>query len=299
MEAVLVFANSIAGRGRGKVIAARLSEKLTLAGYAVRVFLDAPDQIELKDIREVGPARAAIVIGGDGTLRTVTERLLQAFDAHALPPLLVVPLGTANLMARHLGIDWHGAGAVPSIIAAIARRKIVSLDAARANGQLFLLMAGVGMDGHVIHELDRVRVGPIDLASYVLPVAMAMQKYTFPAIRVEVDGIRVFGPEPGMAFIANAPEYGTGFPILPQARSDDGLLDVCALPCKSRAEMLNLLLRATTGEHLAVEGVQTLQGRRIYVEADEPIPVQLDGEAAGFTPLEIGLLPVRVPFIVP
>ena len=299
MEAVLVFANSIAGRGRGKVIASRLSEALTHAGCNVRVFLDPPDKIVLSDIRDVGLARAAVIIGGDGTLRTVTERLIQAFDMDSMPPLLVVPLGTANLMARHLGIDWHGTREVSSVVAAIDRRKIVFLDAARANGQLFLLMAGVGMDGHVIHELDRVRVGPIDLASYVLPVAMAMQKYTYPAIRVEVDGIHVFGPAPGMAFIANAPEYGTGFPILPQARSDDGLLDICALPCKSRAEMLNLLMSAAAGEHLEVEGAQTLQGRRIRVEADEPIPVQLDGEAGGFTPLEIELLPTKVGFIVP
>jgi len=98
---------------------------------------------------------------------------------------------------------------------------------------------------------------------------------------------------------ANAAEYGIGFPILPQARSDDGLLDICALPCKSRGEMLTLLLKAAAGEHLEVEGAQYRRGVRITVSSDEPVPVQVDGEAGGFTPLEVELLPTKVPFIVP
>jgi diacylglycerol kinase family enzyme len=299
VDEVLLFANSIAGRGRGKAIAARISDALANAGYGVRAFLDPPQQIPLDRIRAGQPALAAIVIGGDGTLRNVAELLLKAFEPDQLPPLLVVPLGTANLMAKHLRIDWRGSTAAAGIVAAIAARKIVHLDAARANGHLFLLMAGAGLDGRIIHELDRVRVGPIDLTSYVLPVAMAMRNYTFPSIRVQVDGNLIFGPAPGMAFIANAPEYGIGFAILPGAQSKDGLLDVCVLPCNSRAQILDLLLRAAAGEHLDVEGAQYLRGTHIRVDADEPVPVQLDGEAAGFTPLEIELLRVKVPFIVP
>jgi diacylglycerol kinase (ATP) len=299
VDEVLLFANSIAGRGRGKAIATRVSQTLTSAGYGVREFLERPEQIAPARLQGERPARAAIVIGGDGTLRNVAELLFKAFEPDRLPPLVVVPLGTANLIAKHLAIDWQGARAATRIVAAIAARKIVLLDAARANGQLFLLMTGAGLEGHIIHELDRVRVGPIDLTSYVFPVAIAMHKYTYPAIRVAVDGELIFGPTPGMAFIANAPEYGIGFPILPEAKSDDGLLDICVLPCNSRTQILDLLLRAAAGEHLDVEGVEYRRGKHIRVDADQPIAVQVDGEAAGFTPLEVELLRVKVPFIVP
>jgi diacylglycerol kinase (ATP) len=298
LEEVILFANSIAGLGRGKAIAGRLSDALKRASYGVRAFLEPPGKVPLELIRGHGPARATIIIGGDGTLRNVTERLLQAFGPNEIPPLLVVPLGTANLMAKHLRIDWHESTLAAEIEAAIRARKIVQLDAARANGQLFLVTAGAGIDGRIIHEMDRLRVGPIDLTSYALPVALAMQKYTYPPITVEVDGNLIFGPAPGMVFIANAPEYGLGFPILPQAKSDDGLLDICVLPCKDRGEMMELLLAAAAGEHMNVEGAQYLQGARIRTTALQPVPVQVDGEAAGFTPLDVELLPIKVPFIV-
>jgi diacylglycerol kinase family enzyme len=231
LDDVILFANAIAGRGRGNAIASRLADALARSGYAVRAFLESPDKVPLDQIRGKRSPRVVVVVGGDGTLRTVAERLLQAFDAQALPPLLVVPLGTANLMAKHLGINRHHPAATAEIVTAIANPKVVYVDASRANGQLFLLMAGAGMDGHIIHELDRLRVGPIDLTHYALPVALAMQKYTYPAVTVAVDGKQIFGPEPGMVFIANAAEYGIGFPILPQARTDDALLDICAVPC--------------------------------------------------------------------
>jgi diacylglycerol kinase family enzyme len=82
-----------------------------------------------------------------------------------------------------------------------------------------------------------------------------------------------------MVFIANAAEYGIGFPILPQARSDDGALDICVLPCRDRRDFLDLLLVAAAGEHLDVEGAVTLKGVHIHVEADQPVPVQVDGDA--------------------
>ena len=85
----------------------------------------------------------------------------------------------------------------------------------------------------IVHELDRTRSGPIDLTSYAMPAALAFQSYSYTPISVEIDGRFAFGPKPALVFIGNVPEYGTGFPVLPLARSDDGVLDVCILPCES------------------------------------------------------------------
>jgi diacylglycerol kinase (ATP) len=151
----------------------------------------------------------------------------------------------------------------------------------------------------VIHELDRLRTGPIDLVSYALPAALALQGYTYAPIDVELDGRPVFGPAPALAFIGNVPEYGTGFPVLPHARSDDGVLDVCVLPCRSRADLVHILLSAITGEHVRGEGVIYTTATQVRITSKHEVPVQIDGEASGHTPLVIEMLESRVPFIVP
>jgi diacylglycerol kinase (ATP) len=311
-QRVIIFANPIAGRGRGRRIAERLRVRLTADGYDAEIVTDRPDCFDLA--RADGPTRAAIVIGGDGTLRAVAHRLYldpcqipagatvpTAGHLRDDPPLLIVPLGTANLMGRHLGIRWNDRTLEDQVVGAITRNRVVRLDTARANGRLFLLMAGIGFDAHVVHELARLRRGPIRLASYVTPALSALIEYSFAPLRVTVDGQEVFGPEPGIVFVGNLPEYGTGFPVLPQARADDGVLDVCAMPCRSRQDLIKLFLQAAIGEHVRAEGVAYVKGRHVKVVATggQAVPIQVDGDPAGHTPAEIDLLPIRLPFIVP
>ncbi len=294
-ETVNIFANPIAGRGRGKWTAQRLERRLRADGYAVRTSFDAPNRIA--EDWAGGEIRAAVIIGGDGTLRAVTRRLLE-IRGHA-PPLLPVPLGTANLMGRHLGIDWNEKTVEAGVSAAVRRLDIRTLDAATANGELFLLMAGIGYDAMVVHELDRIRTGPINMASYLLPAAIAMRDYSFPKLRVIVDDQEVFASRPAVAFVGNVKEYGTGFSILPFARPDDGLLDVCVIPCSTRLELLRSFILAFTAQHIKQAGTRYVTGKSIRIESETAAPVQLDGDAGGFTPLDIRLLPMRLPFIVP
>ena len=92
----------------------------------------------------------------------------------------------------------------------------------------------------------------------------------------------------------------TGFPILPYARGDDGVLDVCVLPCRSRVDLVRLFVLAAVGEHVNAEGVTYVKGRHVRVESQgRAAPVQVDGDPAGHTPADIDLLPIRLPFIVP
>jgi diacylglycerol kinase family enzyme len=128
---------------------------------------------------------------------------------------------------------------------------------------------------------------------------MALARYRYTPIQVRIDGVEAFAMSPGVAFVANVKEYGTGFAIVPGARPDDGLLDVCIIPASSRSDALNHFLRAAAAEHLLAEGVVYARGKQIDVESSDPLPVQIDGEPAGHTPVHIDLLPLRVPFIVP
>jgi diacylglycerol kinase (ATP) len=304
-DRVLIFANPIAGRGRGGTLARRLLTRLRAERYDVILHTERPEAFDRSLLDP--PPRAAIVIGGDGTLRAVAEHLFLGLNTPdqmrgSEIPLLIIPLGTANLMVRHLGIRWDDPQLEQDVSDAIARRRLIRLDTARANGRLFLLMAGIGFDAHVVHELDRTRRGPLwGYASYAIPAALAVQGYAYPPLSVTVDSRLVFPAQPAVAFVGNVAEYGTGFPLLPHARPDDGLLDVCCLPCRSKLDLLRLFVQAASGEHTMAEGAVYTKGRHILIETPgrEPVPVQVDGDSAGYTPVHIDLLPLRVPFIVP
>jgi YegS/Rv2252/BmrU family lipid kinase len=294
-DTVLIFANPIAGHGSARDIAQRIATRLQRDHVDAKVVFDRPTTVSAQALKSV---TAAIAIGGDGTVRGVARAMFDKLGAN-MPPLMVVPMGTANLLGRHLGCRWSDREIPSRVAAALKLRSIVHLDAARANGELFLLMAGVGLDGKIVHELDRLRSGPIDLTSYAIPAALAISFYTYPPLTVTVNGNAICHDLPGVAFVGNVKEYGTGFPILPHATPTDGLLDVCVLPCRSRLDAIRHLLHAAAGEHLASEGAIYTKGKRVTIESREPAPVQIDGEAAGHTPIEIDLLPSRVPFIVP
>lgn len=302
MKRVLIFANPIAGRGLGEALAYRVREGLAAGGFDARMWLLPPAELTETDLpRDVS---AVVAIGGDGTVRGVVDRLYRLAEAagRQTPPLLIIPLGTANLMGRHLGIDWDDDRLESQVVQALRHGQVVQIDTGRVNGSLFLLMVGVGFDAAVVHELSRVRRGPISYASYVYPTARIAASYNFPPLRVEVDGKWVFGPEEGVVFVGNVPEYGTGFPMLPLARPNDGLLDVCAMPCSNLLEAARLFLLAAAGEHLHEEGVVYVKGKHVRIDAPTrpgSVPVQIDGDAAGHTPVEVDLLPARLQLIVP
>jgi len=294
-EKVFIFANPIAGRGKGKMLARKMERELSAAGFSVQTFLERPSDVSPTIFDD--PPQTVISIGGDGTLRGVVN-LFYANHRDG-PAILPIPMGTANLMSRHLSNDWQETGTVRAVVETLRRRKIRRLDAGRANGRLFLLMAGVGIDAQIVHMLDRMRRGPIDMTSYVLPFAFTFASYEFPPITVSVDGQTLLHDTPAIAMIGNVKEYGTGFPILPDAVPDDGLLDVCIMPCHDRRQLIEILVLVAAGEHTTRDDVIYTRGKSAQIDSNKQVAVQIDGDSAGFTPLSVDLLPARVPFLVP
>jgi diacylglycerol kinase (ATP) len=293
IHSVAIIANPIAGQGKGRATAERVRESLESADIQCTVIFDLPT-VNRDELASMG---AIVAIGGDGTLRAVAGRFLDALST--IPPLLPVPMGTANLMGRYLGIDWRAADFGQRIVQSLKRGKISMLDAADVNGQIFLLMASVGVDAQVIHEMDNLRRGPIKYASYVLPAALAIANYHYNALEVIADDEEIFASAPAMAMVANISEHGVGFPLAPDARPDDGMLDILVIPVESPVDAVQKFLHAAAGEHLLIEGVVYTRGKRIEIRSPEPAPIQIDGDSAGYTPAVINLLPVRVPFVVP
>ena len=134
---VMIFANPIAGRGIGAEIAAQLEELFHRQGRSVRKFLQKPTEVADNELGE--RAGAVVVIGGDGTLRGVAQRLL---IADRLAPLLPVPLGTANLVGQHLGIAGNMESVVEQVTGADFERTCPSARCGKRQRSTFPVVDG-------------------------------------------------------------------------------------------------------------------------------------------------------------
>jgi diacylglycerol kinase family enzyme len=239
-------------------------------------------------IREGERELACIVAaGGDGTVADV-------FNRHPGIPIAILPLGTENLLARYLGIPASGR----EVAQLIARGDVRRLDLCQLGVRRFALMASAGFDADVIGRLHGSRRGHISRFSYVQPILESVRRYEYPEIRLTVDG----APAPAiarMAVIVNVPIYALGLSVARCARADDGTLDLRLFRRGSAFQMVRYLCNLAVGTHERLWDVDSLTGRRVRIESDVPVPVQVDGDPAGWTPAEICVLPGALTVIAP
>lgn len=228
-----------------------------------------------------------VAAGGDGTLLDVATR-------YPGVPIAILPLGTENLVARYFGIPRSGS-AVASMIAADCRYR---LDAARLGNHRFTVMASVGFDADVIHRAHAQRTGHITRAQYIRPIVATLREHTYPELRVYVDQ----DPTPiqgRVVVVANLPAYALGLNMVPTAQGDDGLLDVRVFQRGSVLHLMRYLCLIQFGQHEHVTDVVKRRGASIRIESDAPVPVQTDGDPAGFTPVSIVVERAYGEFFVP
>jgi diacylglycerol kinase family enzyme len=222
--------------------------------------------------------RCLVAVGGDGTVSAL-------INEQPSVPITVLPTGTENLAAQQFGLR----GNAKSLAKTIAVGHIVRTDLGIAAGRRFLLMTGFGFDGDVVtrHHVSRTsRSGmarPTHRAAYVEPILRSSLFYRFPPIRLRITDPAAEEVLDGTtAFVFNMPRYALGLPFAPQAQQDDGLLDLVVFRDPGPFQALYYLWRVFRGTHLEHPGVAHRRIRRLSVTSNHPVPVQLDGDPAGF-----------------
>jgi diacylglycerol kinase family enzyme len=171
----------------------------------------------------------------------------------------------------------------------------VRLDAGRANGRVFLLMAGCGFDADVVHRMHRRRrAGHISYWSWVRPILESIRRYPFPDLRVYCDSAHVPVHSARWAFAVNLPVYAARLNVAPAASGTDGMFDVCTFARGSFWHGLRYVGHVMLGRHQKLTDFKLARARRVRIESDAPVPYQLDGDPGGTLPLEIEMLPARV-----
>ena len=239
-----------------------------------------------------------VAAGGDGTVSDLINRFPDV-------PLTILPLGTENLLARHLGIPCNGRFVADLIAQGTTRR----IDVGLLNGRRFTLMVSAGFDADVVHRVHANRRGNIRKSNYIQPFLDTLRTYRYPKLRVTVDGE---GPARGrtvqslgrplfgrLVFVANLPEYALGLPIAGSAADGDGLLDLRIFKRASAFQMFRYLYNVALRRHETLADVTVARVRSVRIESRLPVPLQCDGDPAGFTPAEISVLPGALTLFVP
>jgi diacylglycerol kinase family enzyme len=159
-------------------------------------------------------------------------------------------------------------------------------------------MASAGFDADVIQRLHHLRRGNISRLSYVQPILESVRKYEYPEIRLWIDD----AASPvmcRMAVVVNVPMYALGLSVARSALGDDGAFDVRLFHRGSAFQMMRYLCNLGLGRHERLEDVTSLRGRRVRIESDVPVPIQIDGDPAGWTPAEIHVLPAALEVVAP
>lgn len=298
-----VVANASSGRGKGRITVGRFIRELRHHGLKARVAWTPEERTALvaESSKEPG-CRCLVAVGGDGTIGALVNEIPRV-------PISVLPAGTENLFARHFRLKRDPAAAA----ATVAAGRRLTIDLGMSPGRRFTLMAGFGFDADVVtrHHTARVRGGtsrPTNRAMYVEPVLRASLRYKFPQITVRTTDPTTEAEETIVGttvFVFNLPSYALNLPFAPSAVGDDGLLDVVVFRDPGPFRALHYLWLVVRGLHLDRPGVEHRKVRKAVVTASELIPVQLDGDPAGYVNGAPGsawtteVLPAAVDILIP
>ena len=243
--------------------------QLNFPGADMRLTKAAGHATELaKEAAEMG-FDAAIAIGGDGTINETARGLVGTNTA-----LGVIPRGSGNGFARELGMPLLFEEAVMRL----QRAKAVWCDAGRANGELFLNLAGVGIEADIAWQfMEHGKTGQRGMWPYFKIGAKTALSYKPKNLELTADGVTVKTAPLTLVF-ANGRQYGSNFKIAPQASLTDGLLDMVAVQDIAKWKL------ALTAPFFFTDGkrpfgvVQTAHVKHALIRQAGDIIYHIDGE---------------------
>ncbi|HXK59389.1 MAG TPA: diacylglycerol kinase family lipid kinase [Acidobacteriota bacterium] len=227
-----------------------------------------------------------IVYGGDGTIHHAIQQA-----AGQSVRLAILPAGTANVLARELGIPLNLEEAIKIILQGRSRR--ISLGC--SDDHFFHLMAGIGFDASVVASLNLRLKRVLGEGAYWCAGLKTFIHYRPQMIQVEAARELIEGTS---AIIGNARNYGGNLRITPDANIADDLLDVCVFTSHRKLRYVQYFWGALCGDLRDYPDVVYRKARTIRVTGTQ-LPVQMDGELVGRLPAAFSIFPRGIEVVVP
>ena len=323
MNNFILIANPISGKGNAKSIAEQAYATLTESGYQGQLVFTSASGDAMRFAQEAvsDGVRSVIACGGDGTLHEVVNGIATVPEV----TLGVLPCGRGNDFAAAIGVPLKPEAAIATLLSGtpirvdlgccyhsnqqsvvnpnyVARNEMeggstekgfnVQTPLTEPQGKIknyFTTIATCGYDTEVSRRAAKGTPLFAGTASYAYAAVETLFYYEPPSVRLEGD----FGTYEGPLLLAATGitnRYGGGFQIVPNARIDDGLFDVCIIRPVSSLTVLRLLVTLFWGGHVSHRAVSMHQTRTLTIETDTPLLLYADGEPMCETPATIEII---------
>lgn len=279
---------------------------LGISPKAVQPFQKFSPGLQIKtDLKCPGELNAVLVFGGDGTV----HRYLPELHRYKIPTL-VVPVGSGNDFARALGIRNVQIALQAWKHFCDGRKNIreIDLGAVRSGNKetLFCCVAGAGLDAASNARANRMPMWLRRRGGYLLAALWSLAGARTASISVQSQEIvpanAHLSQRGGLAWmvaLGNAHRYGGGLKIVPEARLDDGLLDVCLVAKMSKLKLLCALPTVFWGGHVNLKEVDYFRSAGVRLESDPALAIYADGEPVCRTPAEFRVIGRALKVIIP
>jgi YegS/Rv2252/BmrU family lipid kinase len=245
-----------------------------------------------------GGARLLVAVGGDGTVNEVVNGI-----AGRDVELSILPRGTGTDFVRTFGIPRRFERAVEVAVRGEPRSIDVGVGTYRAwDGETrelrFANIASVGMSGAIAKRTNETTKAFGGKASYLWATLAVFAGWRSTEIEVVADGERRSARMHDVV-VANGRYFGGGMMMCPEADPADGLLDVLLIGDLTKRDLILTLPKTYRGRHLPHPKAEVLRVSTVEIDAPEPLPVELDGEQPGTTPVRFAVEPRAISLRVP
>lgn len=293
---IRVIINPTSGPADKPQLLTEIADALKNQGIEAEICTTTPDEDGEGLAAEAAKAgdKLVIVAGGDGTIAAVARGLM-----HTQTVLGIIPLGTRNNIAASLNIPNDLTQAIQTLV--VGER--AQFDMGKANDYYFMEVVGVGLEASLFPCGDEVKEG-IKKNYFAALKSMFTGIKTFLQFKhhrlvLRFDGRRMRRLRTLQVNICNSPRYGVQFTLAPEAKMNDGKLDVIYIDNPSKWDHLRHFFTAMRGERLPHERLKTHRAAKIEIRSYPHLEVHADGECLGLTPITVEVIPKALWICVP
>jgi len=222
-----------------------------------------------------------VIVGGDGTINEAVNGL--KFDI----PMTIIPAGTGNDFVKNIGIGKT----LRDQLRVLTHGTIQSIDLGICNDRKFANGVGIGFDGQIVEDMNDKKVPLLKgHAKYYYHVLQILASYHPREFNFSLDG-KETSKDLILMTVGNGTTFGGGFRLMPDAKVDDGLLEVCMIGDLSPIRRFLNIHKLSNGSHGSISEVSFHQAASVRIEGNPLLYAHLDGEQMGNPPFDIKVLP--------